>query len=318
MVGLRLLAAAALALPQAIAAQDAAPPVEDVTATPDEIALARDRYNRMTVSVTIGGEGPYRFFIDTGAQATVLTRRVTTELNLQPSGSAQLVAMGSSQSVQTVEVDDLEFANRSVSGLVAPLLEHEHIGADGILGLDSLQNLCVLIDFREQRMQVADAAALGGNGGYEIIVRARRKLGQMIITDARINGIRTAVIIDTGAQNSMGNLALLEKLRARGDDTLTSTDVHGTQIHSRLAFAKSLEIGDMELTRVPIGFAASPAFAALGFADKPALILGMGNLRLFERVAIDFESRKVLFDLPEGTGFAPLHKRVFFPTRIKS
>ena len=299
---------------------DAVPP--ESAAEPEidlvQIAFDQDRYERMTVPVTIGGQGPYRFFIDTGAQATVVTRSVTASISLAPSGRATLVAMGSSKSVDTVEIDGLEFADRSFSGLTAPLLEKEHVGADGILGLDSLQDLRVLIDFSNDSMSVADARELGGNTGYEIVVRARAKLGQMIITDARLDGVRTAVIIDTGAQNSMGNLALLRKLRTRAQDEMESTDVHGVKVRSDLAVAKRLVIGDMELQDIPIGYADSPAMDALGFSEKPALILGMGNLRLFERVAIDFASRRVLFDLPGGTYRRDLLRDRFMATRTKS
>jgi hypothetical protein len=78
------------------------------------------------------------------------------------------------------------------------------------------------------------------------------------------------------------------------------TDVVGATLQSTGAMIDRLEIGRIGLTEVPVGFTESPAFAALGLADKPALILGMGNLRPFERVAIDFASRRVLFDVPKG------------------
>ena len=46
--------------------------------------------------------------------------------------------------------------------------------------------------------------------------------------------------------------------------------------------------------------AATPEkFAALGLDRRPALMLGIRELRLFNRVAIDFSTRKVLFDLPK-------------------
>lgn len=299
---------------------DTLPPDTPVEAAADliQVAFDKDRYERMTVPVTIGGQGPYRFFIDTGAQATVITRSVTEAISLAPSGRATLVAIGSTKTVDTVEIDELEFADRTFSGLTAPLLEKEHIGADGILGLDSLQDLRVLIDFAADSMSVADARELGGNAGYEIVVRARAKLGQMIITDAKLDGVRTAVIIDTGAQNSMGNLALLKKLRKRAEEKMESTDVHGVKVKSNLAFAERLVIGDMELQDIPIGFADSPAIDALGFADRPALILGMGNLRLFERVAIDFATRRVLFDLPGGTQRRDLLRDRFMASRLRS
>ncbi|MEZ5681702.1 MAG: retroviral-like aspartic protease family protein [Erythrobacter sp.] len=277
-------------------------PVDDPTTEIDEAALERDRHERMTVPVTILGEGPYRFLIDTGAQATVVTHELVEDLALRRSGTALLVAMGGAQEVETIELDGLSFANRSVNGLIAPLLHAQHIGADGILGLDSLQDMRVLIDFRERRMLVADADALGGNSGYEIIVRARPKLGQMIITDARVNGVKTAVIIDTGAQNTIANPALVAKLRGRKGEDVTSIDVLGTQLLSRSMMVRSLQLGDVVLNNVPVAITDSPIFAALGLADRPALVLGIGNLQVFNRVAIDFPTRRILFDIPKDAG----------------
>ena len=292
--------AAILALSLVTAASAQPDQVEEVIgdAPSDEATLTADRHKRMTVPVTIAGEGPYRFLIDTGAQATVVTHQLVEDLALRRSGTATLVAMGSSRQVETVELDDLEFANRSVSGLISPLLHTSNIGADGILGLDSLQDTRVLIDFRERRMAIADAEYEESNSGYEIIVRARRKLGQMIITDARIDGVRAAVVIDTGAQNSIANPVLLRKLRARERHEIVSIDVLGTQLTSRATFLRSLQIGRAEMTNVQIGFADSPIFAALGLSRRPALVLGMNNLRVFDRVAIDFSTKRILFDMP--------------------
>ncbi|WP_435203301.1 retroviral-like aspartic protease family protein [Qipengyuania sp. 902] len=292
--------AAILALSLVTAASAQPDQVEEVIgdAPSDEATLTADRHKRMTVPVTIAGEGPYRFLIDTGAQATVVTHQLVEDLALRRSGTATLVAMGSSRQVETVELDDLEFANRSVSGLISPLLHTSNIGADGILGLDSLQDTRVLIDFRERRMAIADAEYEESNSGYEIVVRARKKLGQMIITDAKIDGVRAAVVIDTGAQNSIANPLLLRKLRAREQHEIVSVDVLGTQLTSRATFLRSLQIGRAEMTNVQIGFADSPIFAALGLSRRPALVLGMNNLRVFDRVAIDFSTRRILFDMP--------------------
>ena len=41
----------------------------------------------------------------------------------------------------------------------------------------------------------------------------------------------------------------------------------------------------------------------IGLDDRPAMVLGMSELKLFKRVAIDFKQRKVLFDLPPGTAW---------------
>ena len=306
-----------LATPAPALAQPAssAPVVEDDLNPIEDFIVDLDRYLRMTVPVTIDGAGPFRFLVDTGAQATVVTHRVTDRLQLVPSGQALLVAMGSSRMVETVALDGLEFADRRFDGLTAPLLDDRHVGADGILGLDSLQNLRVLMDFRDNRIWVADAHDDRGSG-YDIVVRARRKLGHMIITDAQIDGVRTAVIIDTGAANSHGNAALRRRLRARQQDQLLTTDVNGFELRSDLALAGTLRIGGLTMARVPIGYAQSPVFAQLGLDDRPALILGMQNLRVFDRVAIDFADRRILFDLPDGSQSGAIRKQIFFPSRI--
>ncbi len=300
------------------AAQQSDVPLPAASPAVEIVEGQQDRYRRMTVPVTIDGHGPYRFMIDTGAQATVLTRRISDQLKLKPAGQATVVGMASAATVDLVELDGLEFAARVFDGLNAPLLEAQHIGADGILGLDSLQDLRVLLDFRTNQIAVDDAEKLGGNRGYEIVVRARNKLGRMIITDARIDGVRTSVIIDTGAQGSMGNLALQRKLRASKGEIVTSTDVNGNKISGHLDFARSIVIDRLQLNSVPIAFADGPAFAALGLDRKPALILGMEDLRSLDRLAIDFASRRVLFDLPTSVVTREKLNREFFPTRLKS
>jgi hypothetical protein len=306
----------AAALATSVAAPPSAAPLpapdikEAIAQLPDiEIAPAgeimigtEDRYQRMTVPVTVEGQGPFRFMIDTGSQATVVTRRLSDQLELQPIGFATVVGMASRVSVQLVELNGLEFAARVFDNISAPMLEARHIGADGILGLDSLQDMRVMIDFRTETIAVDTAKELGGNKGYEIVVKARRKLGRLIITDAVIDGVRTAVIIDTGAQTSIGNMALRRKLRGRDQGPSSATDVNGETLVGSLGVARALQIQKMQLNNVLITFTDSPAFEALGLIKRPALILGMGSLRLFDRVAIDFESRRVLFDMPSDKG----------------
>lgn len=272
-----------------------------------------DRYLRMTVSVTIEGHGPFEFLVDTGSEATVITDRVQQQLALKPAGSAVVVGMASRAPVDLVSLDGLEFAERVFDGLEAPLLAASNVGADGILGLDTLQDLRVLIDFRSGTIAVNDAEALGGNKGYDIVVRARRKLGRLIITEATVDRVRTAVILDTGAQTSIGNMALMRKLRARSRETVRNKDVNGQDIIGSLDLARLLSIGDMHLTNVAIMFADGPAFTQLGMAERPAMILGMRDLRVFDRVAIDFATRQVLFDAPRGTAVRPGRGRTSIP-----
>ena len=118
--------------------------------------------------------------------------------------------------------------------------------------------------FPEQEVDPLDALIRGGmldigaelhEGNYEIVVRARSRLGQLLITDAVVEGVRATVIIDTGAQSSLGNTALREKIRAKRAQEVITTDVNGVDIVGELAFVRSLTIEGLSLTNVPLTFA---------------------------------------------------------------
>ncbi len=277
--------------------QSVAPSLTDPAT--EVIALDAERYNRLTVPVMIDGSGPYNFMIDTGSQATAVTHEINASLGLTPRGTATLVGMASSRPVDIVEVDHLTVGSHDIYDLVSPVLYRTHVGADGIIGLDSLQDFRVLIDFREESIAVENVSNLKvSNRGFEIIVRAKQELGQLLITDAMVEGVKAVVIIDTGAQASLANHALRDKLRAKRQQEVTTTDVNGVSMIGQLSYVRSLTIQGLSLRNVPLTFADAPAFEALGLHDTPVLALGMEHLKMFDRVAIDFSNQRILFDVP--------------------
>ena len=275
-------------------------------ATTDIIKTDSDGSGRLTVPVRIGPNGPYDFLIDTGAERTVLARGLAERLGLVPNGRATLVGVAGSLAVDLVGVAEVRLGSRSFYDLSAPLLEGSHIGADGIIGLDGLRNRRVLIDFKRNLIAVDDAKELGGNRGFEIIVRARLRGDQLIMTNALVDGVKTDVVIDTGSQNTVGNRALQRAMaRRRAPEKTSLTSVTGQSIDADLLFARRVTIGNLDFADLPVVFADAPPFERLNLSEKPALLLGMGQLRAFKRVAIDFRERKILFDLPphsETTG----------------
>lgn len=294
------LGAASPSIASTPSADPTAPPVATglVDHGAEVLALEQERHDRLTVPVIVEGTGPYAFMIDTGSQATAVTHEIRAAAALGPAGKAMLVGMASRREVDMVDVSRIEFGTNSYTNFAAPVLAREHVGADGIIGLDALQDFRVLIDFRKQTIAVEDAGQKERRGGFDIVVRARSKLGQLLITDATVEGVRATVIIDTGAQASLGNLALRDRIRARRAQEVITTDVNGVDIVGELAIVRSLSIEGMSLTDVPLTFADTPAFAALGLQDQPVLSIGMQHLALFDRVAIDFGRQRILFDVP--------------------
>jgi predicted aspartyl protease len=276
--------------------QQAAAPTSEV----DVMAVSTDRHDRMTVPVRIGTSGPHHFLIDTGAQNTVLSTALAGKLALKPQRKVRLIGVAGVSDVDTVTLDEIGLGRRSFYSVLAPLLPEQAIGAEGILGLDSLQGQRVQIDFRQGTIAVDDAKALGGNRGYEIVVTARRRSGQLIMTDAVIDGITVSVVIDTGAEYSIGNRVLQKALAKRTrNGTMVLKSVTGQTIVADLGLASTLKLEEMNFGNVVIAYADAPPFKALGLDQRPAMFLGMRDLRALNRLAIDFSTRRIYFDLPK-------------------
>ncbi len=307
-----LLKALALSIAAAgIPSQSASPQIPAQPAPlADIIKTGLDEHERMTVPVNIGVHGPFAFMIDTGSQNTVLSTALAGRLGLVSQSRRTVLGAAGSRIVDTVELNDIQFGQQNYNGLLTPLLNREDMDADGIIGLDGLQGQRVLLDFHQKRMALVDSREKGGSSGFEIIVTARRRSGQLILTNAKIDGVYTDVVIDTGSDTSIGNRALQRALSHQHQPINTLLhSVTGQEIAASVVMADSMDIDRIHISNVAIAYADAPTFAALKLEKRPAILLGMRELRLFKRVAIDFTSRKVMFDMPFNMSNLPENMR---------
>lgn len=305
---LRLLTPLLIALAAAPAATQEtaapAPPADDGSATLALGALA----NRMTVPVSINGSRPQPFVIDTGAERSVISRQFAGTLGLTPGPQITLTTMTGSSRVPTVVVPSLTVGPvRDAKAFNAPALDASHLGAHGLLGIQQLRTHMVSIDFDKNQMAVRPSRRAGGKPTPrlpftdEIVITAKSLMGQLIVTEAWFEGSKVTVVLDTGSQISMGNLALQRKLRrVRLKGPITLTSVTGETLSANYHIAHRVELGGITLQELPVAFADVPPFARFGLADRPALMLGMDALRVFRRVEIDFPDRKLRLMLPRA------------------
>ncbi|RVU03441.1 peptidase A2A [Novosphingobium umbonatum] len=268
----------------------------------ETISAQQDGTSRMTVAVAIGQQGPFRFLIDTGAQRSVLSHNVANRLSLRAINQATVMSVAGSRDVDLVDVDAIQLGRRAWKGKGLPVLEESHLGADGIIGLDGLQGQKVQLDFRRNQITLAASREeVRDTNGYEIVVSARQRHGELILTDADIDGVKVQVVIDTGADISVGNRALQ---RALGHMTPANTThlqgVTGQIVPADIGYGKQLSVDRITIRNVELAYTDSKTFSTLGLEKKPAVLLGMPALRLFDRVAIDFATRRVMFDMPDG------------------
>ena len=81
------------------------------------VDIDQDRAKRMTVPVSIEGNGPFSFVIDTGAERTVISRKVADNLALEGEEPAQLMSIAGISMVDMVYVPRLTLGQKNYDGL---------------------------------------------------------------------------------------------------------------------------------------------------------------------------------------------------------
>ena len=270
----------------------------------DSLAFGSDATDRMTVPVRLGGAGPYNFLVDTGSERTVISRQLANRLGLQPGRTARLHSIVGAGPVNTAIIPRLSLSRRQVGAIEAPMLDAANMGADGMLGVDSLKSQSVLFDFKAQTMSITPASNRAESlGDGTIVVKARNRRGRLILTDATADAKRLTVILDTGSQVTIGNPALRKRLIGRKmldpSQTVTVQSVTGHTIVGDYMILKKLEIGGVVMSNLAIIFADAHTFRQLGLDKTPALLLGMNAMRAFDRMSIDFANKRLRVILPK-------------------
>ncbi len=279
---------------------------EPATATND-VAFRIDAHDRMTVPVRLSGRGPYRFLVDTGADRTAVSTALAAELRLASGPTATLHSVTGTYQVRTAHVPVLELTGNHARSVEAPLLERSHMGADGILGVDSLSSKSVMFDFRARQISIVPSARRRERDEEgTIVVTGKLRRGHLIVTRAIANGTLLTVVLDTGSELTMGNAALRARLAARGrlgtPQPVEMISVTGHKLTGEAFYLKRLDLGDVVLRDLLIFFSDAPIFRSLDLEARPAVLLGMNALQAFDKVSIDFKRKQLRMVVPEQSG----------------
>lgn len=275
-----------------------ATPVFEPVPTPDQqevIDAELDALRRLTVPVAIEGQPSARFLIDTGAERTVVSDLIAARVP-GPRERVTLIHMAGTSPAEVVTLPPLTLGASVYRRIEAPILARGKMGVDGVLGTDALQEQRVLFDFVGRRVTIVTPGERPTLPN-EVVIRARRRSGRLILTSARIDGLTVDVVIDTGAGRTVGNPALAARLSRRRGEASVLTSITGDTIATRSVAVRRLAIGPIAFDDFQIAVTDSPAFDALGLAAQPAILLGMDAIGQFARVLVDFPARRVVFEL---------------------
>jgi Aspartyl protease len=260
-----------------------------------------DRIGRVMTNVMVNGKGPFRFVIDTGASRSTLAPHLARALGLKTSVGRNVMLNGvtGAAEVPTVAVDSLEIGALKFTNQNLPVIFTSIMGnADGILGVAGFEDQRIDVDFKRDRVSVL--ASNGRRPHFSMVTtRAERNDNGLMIVDVRVGRrIKAKAVIDTGAERTLGNLALqteLNKNKRRKPEQVAAV-VHGATADiadGNVQLVKETTLGDMTLSNLEVIFADFHVFKLWGLDKAPAMLIGMDMLGVLERLVIDYRRNEV-------------------------
>lgn len=259
-----------------------------------------DIYKRMTGPVRVQDSGPYPFVVDTGANQSVLSAEIVDKLGLKTGDPQPLNGVAGVEITPTVTAS-LQFGGKPAHDVTLSVLPAASIGGPGMLGLDQLEGARLTLDFGRQQVTIDEGPELPG-AGNAFHMQAQRRDGQLTLVDANLAGIKVTAFLDSGAQDTIGNMALRELAITRYPLTpiqqVPIVSVTGQTIAAEFADLPALRIGGVTLPNWPVAFADLHIFQMWNLTHAPAILIGIDVLSRFETVCLDFRHDQVGFRLP--------------------
>jgi len=299
-----LLAAALLPLASAVAsAQTAAPPVAEVVVTAPEpryvAPTLRDRIGRIWAPVFIDGQGPFRFVLDTGATTVALSRDAATLLGLRLDRARQVRLRGTTGSslVPQITVDRIEIGDFLVENQRVILVDDAFGGADGVLATRLLSDRRIFVEFRKDRIEITRSRGLPAPLGFTTIP-VKFASRQVPWVDAWIGPVKVKAVIDTGAQQTLGNLALRVALAAARRRAMELRNegvigVTGDVQEGQSAGVPTIRLGNVQVSNARVNFVDLHIFEHWRMLDEPAILIGMDVIGVLDTFILDYRRREL-------------------------
>lgn len=254
-----------------------------------------DARMRPMVAVRIDGSPPVDMLMDTAAQSSVLTEALAESMELPPVQEA-VVVNGVAGSVMARAHHVRRMRNALFDARDTAVVALPGIGvtqARGILGIDLFSGRKLVFDLAARRLAVDTS---GPAVADHVAVRGRVDAKGLLHVPVTIDGVVIDALVDTGAEGSVANGAVLRALGWHDDDprlkangTITGATIGGTTVRR----------GTVDLVTLgPVGFRGVPLTFTPFEEGTPRLILGMDMLGLLQRFALDLPRGELQLYVP--------------------
>ena len=248
--------------------------------------IVKDTAGRLLVPTYVNGHGPYRFMLDTGASHCSIAAKVAARLKLPPASSASVTVHSttSRSGAAAVEVESFEVGSLRMERLSMPVVAETDLL--GVIGANALIDKRLTVDVDPGRVVIASSSDSSVTG-----TPVQRRFGGLLLAAGSVAALDCKFILDTGAQRSIGNLALARRLNladSRATDPLI-VRTPGAAIAATASLpTMPIKIGTEAAIDLAIACAQLPVFASWELAEEPAVLLGMDYFSQLSKFAIDY------------------------------
>lgn len=282
---------------------NASPDAGKEAQTNDAIAeVLRRKDGRVSTLVRVNGQGPFPFIVDTGANRSSISQELARSLALPPARDRVINGVTGAQMRPVVLAETLTAGTLTKRGLEMPIIEDVALGGSrGLLAANELKGQRIVLDFVHERYEVTKSGKGRIPPGAQKL-RASLRFGHLVETPCRIGAILARCIIDTGAEYTLLNIAMLERLLQdrRTDVIAENVELFGaTQsvLTGTVVRLPPIQLGDARFVGAAALGTDAHIFQVWGVTKTPAVLLGMNVLRACGYLAIDFPQRALFINL---------------------
>lgn len=310
-----IVCAAAVASAAAAECMDAPDLAAYQSATPADFASGPTRFDRMgrvVAPVRVNGQGPFRFIVDTGANRTVLSRGLAEQLGLVATGTGNVHTVHGVAVAPLVDVESVHYGSLALGAATLPTLHGDVLaGEQGLLGVDGMRGRRLRMDFERNCIEITQSQGARRLRGWTT-ARGQLRFGHLVVIRGHIRSVPVNLLIDTGSDTSLGNMALRDALQARvrrppGADATAAYTAGELVVLDRLVFIPTLSVGDLDVRNITAFLGDFHIFDVWGLQQEPTLLVGMDVLSQTRGLAIDYGRATVHFHIRQTARFGALN-----------
>ena len=259
-----------------------------------DIALERAPSGHLLMPVTIGGDGPFPFILDTGASHTAIAASVAERFGFQSQWDHvdDIQALTTRFEAERFELEGLQFDGQApvdLTSVIIPVEEGQPATVAGLLGADAILAQRYALDFAGGRLSLDPAPATRSDGTIDP--------AGLLVGEAHM--LRTTrpvrVMLDSGSARTIANRPLdrLVGNRHMVMRSMTVGGIDGREIEeASLLSIRQFELGGLCFPGLRVLQSDLDIFRHLGWEREPAMVIGMDLLQYAE-ITVDRQTGTV-------------------------